>query len=657
MAFVGQSVKAKRVRYTPQSSIPANPLEGDVYYSNGTASAEGLYVYSNGSWVPVGSAGGQINYIDGNADAESSITGYSTYDDGASAIPVDGTGGTAANVTFSRNTSSPLRGIADFELAKAAADAQGEGASYDFTIDSADKNSVLRISFDYTVSTDYADDDLGVFIYDVTNGKLVRFAGEEIKASSLTAKYTADFQATDSTSYRLCFHVKTTNASAYSLNFDNVVLGPREVAKGPVVYEEDFNLVIDATTTAPTIGAGTQKYTYTRVGREALINIYIDQSTSGTAGNGTYELDISDIGTIDASIVDPGTTSNEIPNVGRGRFSSGGSIFNSYIRYDKATGRLLVSHDQVAAASGGTWSSGFGGFNNATIEFSAQIRVPIQGWSSNATISTDLGNRDVYAEGKGNNGASITSLVTDINFTEVSDSSSSFNGTVFTVPETGRYMVFGNLFFTASVSGAAYLYKNGVQEKLVGFAGTAISQPFAGWVDCVKGDTLTMRLSANATLNNVTSLHHIAVQKVQSPQTLLAGDTIAFRANSTAGQLLANSGSGSAIGFENVNYDTVGAFDTSTGTYVIPETGTYSFYTTIGFGNAAFAIASVTIDKNSTIELIQGFESNGFTRVNVAGQFQCVKGDVIRVTAAQLSGSSRNLETTANFVSFGGHKI
>ncbi len=51
MAYSGQSPKVKRLRYTPQSSIPSNASEGDVYYEDGTNANEGLYLYKNGAWT------------------------------------------------------------------------------------------------------------------------------------------------------------------------------------------------------------------------------------------------------------------------------------------------------------------------------------------------------------------------------------------------------------------------------------------------------------------------------------------------------------------------------------------------------------------------------------------------------------------------------
>lgn len=50
MSNAGQSPSVKRTRFTPQSSDPVLPLEGDMFYSDGTARAEGIWVYSGGDW-------------------------------------------------------------------------------------------------------------------------------------------------------------------------------------------------------------------------------------------------------------------------------------------------------------------------------------------------------------------------------------------------------------------------------------------------------------------------------------------------------------------------------------------------------------------------------------------------------------------------------
>lgn len=214
---------ANYLKLNAQSSDPSTPVEGQIFYSNGTPRPEGLYVYDGTQWVTVGSGSG-INYID-NSDFEGGTTGYSLYADTAASTPSDGTGGTATS-TITASSSSPLRGLKSLVFSKPASNEQGEGFSYDFTIDSADKNNLLKISFDYDASdADYVDNDMSIFIYDVTNATLIRFNGEELKGRT-NGKYIAYFQASQSTSYRLIFHVASTSALAYDVKFDNISVSP-----------------------------------------------------------------------------------------------------------------------------------------------------------------------------------------------------------------------------------------------------------------------------------------------------------------------------------------------------------------------------------------------------------------------------------------------
>lgn len=54
MSYIGQSPKASRLRLTPQSSDPVNPADGHLHYSDGTARAEGLWLYKDSTWIEVG---------------------------------------------------------------------------------------------------------------------------------------------------------------------------------------------------------------------------------------------------------------------------------------------------------------------------------------------------------------------------------------------------------------------------------------------------------------------------------------------------------------------------------------------------------------------------------------------------------------------------
>lgn len=189
---------------------------------------------------PIASSGtGEINYID-EADAETAISGYATYADAAGTTPVDGTGG-SANITFTRSTDQILRGTQSYKIAKDAANRQGEGVSYDFTIKGQDTSKKLKIQFDFKTDEDagYASGDLTVYIYDVTNSLLLTPVDTEIIRGQNI--FQTSFNSTTSTSYRLIFHVATTNASAWDAYIDNVIVGPGMTSQGAALARVDVS--------------------------------------------------------------------------------------------------------------------------------------------------------------------------------------------------------------------------------------------------------------------------------------------------------------------------------------------------------------------------------------------------------------------------------
>ena len=218
-----------------------------------TTNGSGTLSFSD---VSGGGAGG-INYIT-NTRATTDTTGYATYADAAATTPADGTGG-SANITFTRNTTNPLRDGGDFKIAKDAANRQGEGVGNAFTIDNADKAKRMLISFDYDASdSDYADGDIKLFIYDVTNTSIIRVNGEDLLGGK--GKHHATFQtAADSTSYRLIFHISSTNAAAYDVFLDEISVGPVGVTSSSVSDDIICSLGLGSTVSlSPGSGVHTQ---------------------------------------------------------------------------------------------------------------------------------------------------------------------------------------------------------------------------------------------------------------------------------------------------------------------------------------------------------------------------------------------------------------
>lgn len=156
-----------------------------------------------------------------NAQAETDVIGWNTYQDAAASSPVDGTGGSAV-ITVTQETSSPLRQSGSIKLTKDAANRQGEGISTDFTLQPSELGEEITITFEYSVTSNYVDDDIQVFVFNKDSVVLIAdLNGKEIKdgPSQFQAGFTADGTDND---YRLIFHIASTSALSYDFFLDNV---------------------------------------------------------------------------------------------------------------------------------------------------------------------------------------------------------------------------------------------------------------------------------------------------------------------------------------------------------------------------------------------------------------------------------------------------
>lgn len=166
--------------------------------------------------------------ITGTASNRQYETGSNITAKGGDTAPVDGTGGIVSGVTFTQNVITPLVGTASGDLGKSAVSEQGQGVSTNFVIDTLDKNQTLQISFAYSGSTGMvlgSASDVRVFIYDIGNSVLIPVTSSTIPGPINTAKtYVGKFQSSSSSNYRLILHIATTNASAWDLLIDEVIV-------------------------------------------------------------------------------------------------------------------------------------------------------------------------------------------------------------------------------------------------------------------------------------------------------------------------------------------------------------------------------------------------------------------------------------------------
>jgi len=337
---------------------------------------------SSGNETAIGSAGatGGINYID-NPSAETGTDGWATYADAAGTTPVDGTGG-SANVTLTRTTTAGeiLRGDASFELTVDAANRQGEGFSYDFTIDKADQNKVLGIWFDVDATdANYDDDDLQVFIYDKDQSQLITPTsptnGYKIKANQYRHRVAFAPYDTTSNDYRLIIHVASTNASGYSVRFDNFEVGPGAIMTGFdgiwKTYDETDVVVTSSASAIANYKATFQPYRVIDGTYRMAFNFYFTQS-----GSSSFTITVPGITTPVGLFQSASFKSNVASVYGDARFNQNTNTITVTTTGGNTTS-VIISGD-IALASKPTWAD----FDPIATIYPSTDDLALSGWQS-----------------------------------------------------------------------------------------------------------------------------------------------------------------------------------------------------------------------------------------------------------------------------------
>lgn len=604
-----------------------------------------MYDSTTARWQLVGGtgsgAGGQggINYIT-NYNAEAGTTGWAVYNDGSVTNPVDGTGG-VATVTLTRTTTNPLRGTASFLITKSATNLLGQGTSYDFTIDAADTGKVLAISFDYSIpSGTYADGDLSVWIYDVTNSTLIQPAPYLLKNSTIKDKFFGEFQATLSTSYRLIIHISSSSASAYTVMMDNVNVGPQGKLYGSAVTDwVSYSPALTAFGT--TSGRNVQ---YRRVGSSLEVSGFF---VSGTPTASITHIELPSGLTISSAINSPQL-------VGHANRSNTANTVNGFTVLANANGTTVSfgiqsvsgNNPLAASAANGIIASG----DNVSFEFS----IPIAGWGTSQLLSNDADTRVVSFTGIGTGSTqALTASTTNISMTSTKDSHTAWTGSTYVVPVPGDYVCSSFLISGASTFDAS-VYVNGTLKKFILGSTSGLGGGGSALLENLKaGDIISVRSESSITLSGSAN-QHISIYKLQGPSQVMASETVSARYMGTTGTTLTTTAA--AVVFNTKDWDTHGAYNSSTGVFTAPVSGKYriaarmlvTVNATVNSGIAGY------VYKNSTINYMRlDYKSawnasvnhddtiQGMTEVNL------LAGETVEVRAVRDPGQTANAINTA----------
>lgn len=510
---------------------------------------------------------------DGSFNIDASLV--STFDDGASSTPVDLTGGSPSVVTAAQNTTTPLNGAGDLKISHSAADGQGEGVSFAVTMENSDKASVMQFTFDYKTSSGYVDDDLQIWVYDVTNAVLIQPAeGFKLKANTVNGKHRMAFQtASDSTSYRIGFFCPNTSTTSWDVYVDNFEVKPAEYNAGMPAS--------DWVSWTPT-GSWVSNVTYTgkrrRIGEDEEFEVYVLCSGAPTATGLTINLPV----TIDTSKLAHTTFGDGSSAVGFGKvLDSGANSFNVVVSPQTSTS-VIVKISNAA----GTYVTDANVTDTVPITFGAsdsvhlRFRVPALGYSSSVLMSDQADQRSVVAIYNASGSTAITTTTPKDYNTKIVDTHGAVTTGAswkFTAPVSGDYEITATLQLSSS-AGAFAVYKNGTLAKYLFRSVSAASQISNGTVvlPLNAGDYVDIRTDASThTTDTSANGNAIYIRKVQGPSAIGATETIAARYSTDAGQAI-NNNSLTIIDFEDKDFDTHNAVTTGVNwRFTAPAAGIY----------------------------------------------------------------------------------
>ena len=608
----------------------------------------------------------EINYItNGGFEATNSASlpsGWATYADAAGTDPVDGTGG-SANITFQGNTSSPLRGVVDAVLTKGAANRQGEGVAYDFTIDPADKAKMLAVSFDYSASANFdygtngdATDpsDVTVWVYDKDDTNLIQPAPYTLDGSGT---FYGVFQThATSDDYRLILHISGTNASAWTLNIDNVQVGPQDKARSNALWPQYVHGTDITLTTSGLTGV-----TFDR-------GVVIPYQTSGGTWRMKGNIALDHDGSTDHNLVFPSTTTMK---TGYNQACSSVGSSNKQKRAQAVSGTNYIS---LSFDSAVTFSS---------VSFDVELdSKPTWATKETPLISADADTRVVAMEARDDAPATAGAITswTNLEFNDpsINDTHSSYNSTTgsYTIPVSGWYSVTGNVRIddvgTASageyVAMAIAVDTSKVRERYV-YSGGGESSLYANITAVLKldaGQVVNWQVRSNlgsASFSTALNQNFKSIHRLSGPSQIAASEVVAARYTSNTGQVMSNTGE--IADFEDVDYDTHGAVTTGASwKFTAPISGHYSVKSSALISSRSYTngqYISIRLRKNGSYHtVIRRWESpdagyTGYVHLNGSTDVFLNSGEYIDLYYLGDVDGTRTTDATYNNISI--HRI
>jgi hypothetical protein len=655
---------------------PSGATNGQVISYNGT------------NWVASTPAAGTKNYLTALQTTYGTNTGNGNFEFGTTtgwALGTVGTltnglptgtpnfSGSTTNLSISTVSSGQLEGGYSLSYAMSAASTAGNMvATSAFYIDQEDQAKVLTVKFYYKVNSGASNcnfsgtssNSFAWAAYDVTNSVWLSTTGNfNLVQSSGVGYCTGTIQTGSSTQQiALCFYNATATSGAATLYLDSFYVGPQTAPMGPAMT--------DWVAYTPTFtGFGTPtgvNFKSRRVGDSLEI------MGTFTAGTPTATANFISIGynggnsnvVIDTSKVPAGNL------VGMAGVTFGSTTTFGWTVLAPTTNASVIQLGiQNSTNAGVTTNSTGNGILSTSQSAELFCTVPIVGWSSNTTMSSDTDTRVVAWQGYYLGNQSLTGSATTAlsGFTTINDTHGAFSGSTYTVPVTGYYYISGNITLP-SASGdnlTPFINKNGsslIQGGLtLGSASGGASVPFNGGGYFKAGDTITFSGFASTTFTTPTnassSINVFSINRLSGPAVVAATESVSANYGQATGTAIAASGVPTTVAFDTKNFDSHNAMTTgSSAKYTAPVSGKYRVSTAISWTNglANGAGTSMFLYKNGSSYQLLAYElyssspaastptQSGSTTVSLNA------GDYISIVVTQTSGGAVALQSSAS---------
>ena len=432
--------------------------------------------------------------------------------------------------TLADETCSPISGDSSLKYTQTACSINDWISSGLIPIDLKQQSNTNGMEFYFSYTG--ADDDIKIVVWDDTCCQILTSATDFFKATSSTKRFSVQFP-TGSSAANLRWGYQVVSATACAvLTIDDVQLTTspyvsKELLETPVVVKGEGS-------SGAAITANTENIDFTVLSDPLGL-----WTQTGPNGDDTFTAPSDGEYLVTGAI-------NATANIASWRIDAyvdcvkknpiAGNV--DTVNQNTLSGTItLISGEELTFRSSDTFTQS----NNENHHISI-IKIPeasCQIIAYNPRTASNL-----VVEGAGNGGTSITAFVTDLDWTEVTDTGfgcANWDGSTFTAPEDGIYSITGGVKLSSGIAQSVLLYINGCQTDEIGgdTVSAATGHTFSTTKSLSKNDTINVRLSQNTTLTNSTTSHTISITKIGTGD-LLGVPFTKFQTKYLCGSIVAN---------------------------------------------------------------------------------------------------------------------